>query len=241
MKNTSEMKQQLFTKDMRLADLIVANHHLLPTLPRFGISLGFGNRRVEEVCQKNGIPADFFILMCNAYTFESYIPYEDTIMETDMRFLVPFLTASHRYYLDTQIPHIERHMLNLIADDNSNYSLALRNFFNDYKKDITEHFDYEEKHLFPYITDMQNGKTRADYSIFDFVQTHNSSIEDKLSDLTLILFKYLPENKSDNDVIDLILDLIELTSDLSKHSMIEDKILVPDVEALEKGVSNDKL
>ena len=241
MKNISEMKTKFFTKDMRLADLIIANHHLLPTLPRFGITLGFGNRRVEEVCQKNGIPADFFILMCNAYTFESYIPYEETIMDTDMRYLVPFLTASHSYYLDTQIPHIERHMMNIIGGDNSNYSVALRTFFNDYKKDITEHFDYEEKTLFPYIADLQKGKKRSDYSIYDFVQTHNSGIEDKLSDLTLILFKYLPENKSDNDVIDLILDLIELTSDLNKHAMIEDKILVPYVEALEKGVGNDKL
>ena len=235
------MKNKLFTEDMKLADLIIANPHLLPTLPRFGIKLGFGDRRVGEVCQKNGIPADFFILMCNAYTFESYIPYAETIMDTDMQYLVPFLTASHRYYLDTQIPHIERHMFNIIGNENDSYANALRTFFNDYKNDIAEHFEYEEKTLFPYITDMQKGVPRGDYSIYDFVQTHSSSIEDKLSDLTLILFKYLPENKSDNDVIDLILDLIELTTDLNKHAMIEDKILVPYVEALEKGARNDKL
>ncbi|MBP5759592.1 MAG: hemerythrin domain-containing protein, partial [Bacteroidales bacterium] len=92
-----------------------------------------------------------------------------------------------------------------------------------------------ERNLFPYIADMQQGRRRNDYSIYDFVQTHSSSIEDKLSDLTLILFKYLPEKKSDNDVIDLIFDLMELTSDLNKHATIEDKILVPYVETLEKG------
>ena len=112
---------------------------------------------------------------------------------------------------------------------------ALRTFFSDYKADITEHFDYEERNLFPYIADMQQGRRRNDYSIYDFVQTHSSSIEDKLSDLALILFKYLPEKKSDNDVIDLIFDLMELTSDLNKHATIEDKIIVPYVETLEKG------
>ena len=235
MKNVTDMKHKLFTEDMKLADLIIANPHLLPTLPRFGIKLGFGDRRVGEVCRKNGLAPDFFLLMCNAYTFESYTPYPETIAETDMNYLVPFLIASHRYYLDTQIPHIERHMFNIIGDENSNYANALRTFFSDYKADITEHFDYEERNLFPYIADMQQDRRRNDYSIYDFVQTHSSSIEDKLSDLTLILFKYLPEKKSDNDVIDLIFDLMELTSDLNKHATIEDKILVPYVETLEKG------
>ena len=241
MKHTQDMKNKLFTEDMKLADLIVANPHLLPTLPRFGIKLGFGDRRVGEVCRKNGLPADFFLLMCNAYTFDDYNPYLETLVETDMSYLVPFLTASHRYYLDTQIPHIEHHMYNIIGEEKGSYANALRTFFADYKADVTEHFAYEEKTLFPYITDLQAGKRRPDYSIFDFVRTHSSSIEDKLSDLTVILFKYLPEKKSDNDVIDLIFDLMELTSDLNKHAMIEDKILVPYVEALEKGAANDRL
>ena len=61
----------------------------------------------------------------------------------------------------------------------------------------------------------------------------HDNIEDKLSDLTQIIFKYLPGNVSPEDSIDVVFDIFQLSADLNKHALIEDRILVPYVEMLE--------
>lgn len=108
------MEKLLFSEKMKLADLISVNHNLILMLPRFGIPLGFGDKSVREICLMNNVPADFFLLVCNVYAFDSYLPKREKIESTDMRLLVPYLSASHHHYMYEQLPHIERHLLNVI-------------------------------------------------------------------------------------------------------------------------------
>ena len=89
------MDKQLFTKKMKLADMISVNYYLIFTLPRLGIPLGFGDRSVAEVCAKYNVPVDFFLLVCNVYTFDFYVPDKEDVVITDMRMLLPYLQASH--------------------------------------------------------------------------------------------------------------------------------------------------
>jgi regulator of cell morphogenesis and NO signaling len=49
-----------------------------------------------------------------------------------------------------------------------------------------------------------------------------------------IIFKYLPGNVSQGDSIGVVFDIFQLSSDLHKHSLIEEKVLVPYVKLLEK-------
>ena len=51
--------------------------------------------------------------------------------------------------------------------------------------------------------------------------------------MTQIIFKYLPGNVSPEDSIDVVFDIFQLSADLNKHALIEDRILVPYVEMLE--------
>jgi regulator of cell morphogenesis and NO signaling len=227
------MDKILFSGKMKLADLISANHSLIYMLPRFGIPLGFGDKSVTEVCARYNVPADFFLLICNVYSFDSCLPDEKEVVSTDMSRLVPYLTASHRYYLKERLPHIEQH-LNCIADNmNVKYGIVLKRFFAGYKNEVSEHFLYEEDTVFPYIEDLIADKQRGTYRIHDFEKAH-SDIEDKLNDLMQIIFKYLPENVPQEDAIEVVFDIFQLTSDLHKHSLIEEKVLVPYVKLLEK-------
>ena len=41
-----------FHGNMKMADLVEANYHLLAVLTRFGIEGGFGERTVREICEK---------------------------------------------------------------------------------------------------------------------------------------------------------------------------------------------
>ncbi|MDR1116385.1 MAG: hemerythrin domain-containing protein [Tannerella sp.] len=230
------MNKILFSEKMKLADLISANHYLILMLPRFGIPLGFGDKRVMEVCAKYNVPADFFLLICNVYSYNSYIPDEKDVVATDMRLLIPYLMASHKYYLNERLPHIEQH-LNRIADDvDGKYGSVLKRFFAGYKNEVSEHFMYEEETVFPYIEALASGRpAQGRYRIRDFEEAHND-IEDKLNDLMQIIFKYLPGNVSQRDSISVVFDIFELSSDLNKHSLIEEKVLVPYVKLIEKKI-----
>jgi regulator of cell morphogenesis and NO signaling len=227
------MNKILFSGKMKLADLISANHNLILMLPRFGIPLGFGDGSVAKVCARYDVPVDFFLLICNVYSFDSYIPDEKEVVVTDMRLLIPYLRASHHYYLNERLPHIEQH-LNRIADHlDDKYGTVLKRFFAGYKNEVAEHFMYEEKTVFPYIEALRAGQSYGAYHIPDFKEAHDD-IEDKLNDLMQIIFKYLPGNVSQGDSIGVVFDIFQLSSDLNKHALIEEKALIPYVKLIEK-------
>ncbi|MDR2385159.1 MAG: hemerythrin domain-containing protein [Tannerella sp.] len=227
------MGKVYFTEKMKLADIISANHNLILMLPRFGIPLGFGDKSVSNVCKQNKVSTDFFLLVCNVYTFDNYIPDNKNIISINMELLIPYLLASHNYYLKERLPHIAKH-LHLIAERaGAKYESLLKNFFNEYKNEVSEHFKYEEERVFPYIESLKNNQPQKLYRIKDFKEAH-SNIEDKLNDLIQIVFKYLPGNIEPYESIELVFDIMQLSSDLNKHALIEEKILVSYVKLLEK-------
>ena len=74
------------------------------------------------------------------------------------------------------------------------------------------------------------------YSISQYEEDH-SDIEEKLYDLKQIILKYLP-NPKDSRLLNVMLhDLFELELDLNNHCRIEDMILVPIVEKMEKAIA----
>ena len=51
-----------------------------------------------------------------------------------------------------------------------------------------------------------------------------------------IVFKYLPPQVDDDNVLDVVYDILRLSEDLKKHTFIEEKIMVPLVHHLEKAI-----
>lgn len=227
------MKKNFFTENDKFADLLAANHNLIFMLPRFGIAFGFGDKNVNEVCQHFGVSRDFFLLICNVYTFDAYLPSQKTILATDMQPLVPFLLASHHYYLRERLPHIENHLTKIAEQSAEKHGNTLKQFFTGYKNEVANHFAYEENILFPYIQKLTCGTADSSYRIGNFADDH-SNIEDKLEDLTNIIIKYLPGTSLINHLNSVLFDIFELADDLNKHALIENKILVPYVQQLER-------
>ena len=94
---------------------------------------------------------------------------------------------------------------------------------------------HEERDVFPHIRGLMAGKRDATYSIGEFIDTH-SDIEGKLDDLLNIVFKYLPPQVDDDNVLDVVDDILRLSEDLKKHTFIEEKIMVPLVKHLENAI-----
>ena len=219
---------------MKMADVVAANHTLILAMPRFGISLGFGERSVQEICEQYGLPVDFVLLIFNVYTFDDYLPDGDDLERTDFNPLVPYLEASHRYYLQERLPHIERHLLHVAGSAGERYGRVLKSFFEDYRKEVVEHFESEEREVFPYLQRLRRGE-KVERPVSEHFADNHSDLVDKLGDLTQILYKYIPGDNFAEELNELVFAIMQLSADLEKHAVIEEKILLPYIMQLERG------
>ena len=201
--------------------MIFENRNLLLLLPRFGIPTGFGEKTIGQICAEHGVSASLFLFVCNVYCYEGFTTGSETVAAEDLPALLQYLRASHHYYLDERIPHIERHLRQLADKAGNPYGDLLKQFFADYRREVEDHFSFEEAHIFPTVTkDIERSKKA-------FTGAHDS-IEEKLSDLTKIIFKYLPENISSEEIIELTFDIFQLAEDLDRHTVLEEAVFMED-------------
>ncbi len=233
------MNEYLYKETGNLSALITAQPQLLLTLSHFGIPMGFGDKTIAQVCAEHSVDPKFFLLICEVYSNDNYMPSAATLRATPMEGLVPYLLRSHDYYLNRRLPHIGHHLEKIADMLPPRAGKAIKQFFNAYIEEVREHFAHEEKIVYPHISNLIGGKN-DDFKIKDFLVSHGN-LEDKLSDLVQIIFKYLPgsschedSSHADDDSIDMIFDILQLSRDLRKHAIIEDKILGPYVKQLEK-------
>lgn len=226
------MKLLLFTPEMKLADVIHTNYRLLLILSRFRINLGFGDKTVEECCCLSHISPELFLMICNVYTFENYLPGKKEISQIDVQGLVDYLKSSHSYYLNCRIQSIEDQLKIISENTCPQHPDVLKRFFEEYKKEVIHHFNYEEETVFPYILNIPKDKEGTNYHIEIFEQNH-TNIDDKLNDMKNIIIKYLPGGSFAEEKNQLLFNIFSLEEDLNRHTLIEDKILIPFVQKLE--------
>lgn len=224
----------LFSDGMKMADIVLRNYTLVSVLPRFDIRLGFGEKTLSEVCKKHGVDTDFFLMVCNIHTFDDYFPAKRDLLQIHVPDLLRYLEKSHAYYTEHRISTIERRLGNMADSCETTHSAILSKFFTEYRQEVTNHFDYEEQTVFPYIQELLAGSSSRNYHISQYEENH-SNIDDKLSDLKNIIIKYLPENCSSEERNDILTDIFLFEEDLLKHTRIEDKILIPIVRQIEKN------
>ena len=231
--NIMPRKKKPFSKDTKFAELLTDDRRLLQLLPRFGIGLGFGDRNVDQVCQMNQVNTDLFLMICEIYSDNNYKPGQNDLQHIDMGDLLSYLKASHQYYLDERFPHIEEHLQRIIEACGQKYGPMLSHFYDEYKQEVMRHIKYyEEEVVFPYIEALLNGKRTDSYKIDEFEHNH-TNIQDTLDDMMNILLKYLPGDILPKERIEISYDIMELSDDLNRHSIIEERILIPNVESLE--------
>ena len=228
------MNTPLFTDEMKLADIIHLNYRLLLLFPRLGMNLGFGDKTVKEWCESSAVSHQLFLMICNVYNCEQYLPGEQEIEEIDVNQLIDYLQRSHVYYLQNRLPAIEQRLQDIGETCPEGHRQILKRFFEGYKNEVISHFDYEEKTVFPYIMTVTKGCPSGNYKIEVFKENH-SNIDDKLNDLKNIVMKYLQGSARGEEKINVLFDIFSLEEDLSKHALIEDKILIPFVLKLEKS------
>ena len=236
------------TKDMKMADVIQMNYMLIPVIHRFGIALGFGDKIVQTVCTEAQVDLNFFLQLVNTYHDKNYFPKEE-LQSIPAKDIVAYLKMTHASYLNEKLSEIEDliGLLHNAKAEDEKYILLIRNFFEDYKNELTEHIMHEEEIVFPYVLSIEqiyesrivspsNKEIFESFSIKAYQEGH-SDIEEKLMDLKIIMIKYLAPPLNVNIYHKIIQLLFMLEQDLNYHSRIEDKVLVPKMISMEKVVA----
>jgi regulator of cell morphogenesis and NO signaling len=223
--------QKMYEADDKMISLIRDNYDLLQSLGSFGISLGFGDKTVQETCEDNNVDTYTFLAVVN-YTINGYGEFESD-EQISVPTLMHYLEASHAYFLDFQLPFIRKELQESLNENDSLAKLILR-FYDEYAYEIRRHMKYEQKTLFPYVNTLLEGEPAKDYNVETFSK-HHGAADKKLRELKLLIIKYLPQDGLHNNQLTATLhDIYDNEEWLRQHALVEDHIFVPAIRRLEQ-------
>lgn len=229
-------KMKIYERDDKMLSLIRDNYNVLQSLGAFGISLGFGDKTVCQVCEKVGVDTFTFLAVVNL-TINGYYSQND-VERLDVPTLLHYLKASHEYYLGFQLPYIRRELQESL-DENDNLGKLILKIFDEYARYVTHHMKFEEQTLFPYVEGLLNGNSYNDYDIETFSKHHEQTGE-KMRELKSIIIKYLPSDSHHNNMLAAALhDIYNLEEWIALHAGVEEKIFRPAIARLAKQVRKD--
>lgn len=219
--------KEYFSTD-RMSDLISSNSQLLMVMSRFGISLGFGEKSVKEICEEQTVDCQTFLAVAN-YITNGHCRHDAVSLPS----LIDYLKRAHVYFLDFKLPLIRRKLIEAIDCSTSNdAAFLILKFYDMYVTEVHRHMEYEDKTVFAYVESLLSGTLNPHYSIAEFSAKHNH-IETKLKELKDIIIRYYPERG--NDLLNAVLfDIMNCEEDLTSHCSVEDHLFVPAVATLEK-------
>lgn len=214
----------------KLRNLIRDNSSLLMVMSRFGISLGFGDKCVKDICEAQGVDTATFLAVAN-FISHKCSDYHSLSLSS----LIDYLKRAHNYFLDYNLPSIRRRLIETIDCSGSNdVAFLILRFYDEYVTEVRKHMEYEDEVVFTYVKDLLRNRLNPTYSIRSFADRHDH-IGPKLNELKDIIISYYPEKS--NDMLNSVLfDIINCERDLSSHCQVEDSLFVPAVEELEQRV-----
>lgn len=223
--------QKMYEPDDKMISLIRDNYNLLQSLGSFGISLGFGDKTVSQVCEEQHVDTYTFLAVVN-FTINGYRDFDDAT-RLSMPTLLQYLKASHDYFIGFQLPFIRKELVDAL-DDKDNLARLILKLYDEYARSITAHMKYEEKNVYPYVEALLQGKSVTDFEI-DMYSKHHGQESSKLRELKSIIIKYLPSDGLHNNQLSATLyDIYNNEEWLSLHAQVEDEIFIPAVRRLEQ-------
>ncbi len=213
---------------------IITDSSLLSIIERLNIKLGFGEASIDEICHRHGLSTELFLMICKVYSLENFKPEIAHLTRDDIPKLIGYLQRTHQYWTESFFPNLHSNIHTMLESCDETSKKMLNKFYDDYDEEIQKHLDYEENTVFPYILSLVNAeqKKTCEFRIRNFEENH-SNIEEKLHDLKNIVIKYLPDSAPQQSRINVLNEIFKIENDLCKHSVIENKILIPLVSKYE--------
>lgn len=217
-----------YTSTDHMRDLVRDQSTIILILGRFGIPLGFGDKSIAEVCAAHHVDLETFLQVVNYCTGRDYY-YERISLPA----LIEYLRQAHEYYLEFYLPQIRRKLIEALDCSGTNdIALLIIKFYDEYVREVRKHMENENKTVFAYVQQLQQGYLKREYSIATFQGKH-TPMADKLKELKEVIIQYYPE-KNNFLLNEVLLNIMLCEEDLTQHCDVEDHIFVPAVKLAEQ-------
>ena len=216
----------------KMFDVICDEYHLLQMMSRFGISLGFSEKSVREVCEAHGVDAPTFLAVANYMNngADSALHYVEHI---SVRALTDYLRQAHTYFLNFQLPGIRRKLVGAIDCSQANeVAYLILKFYDEYMGDVRRHMNFEDKKVFTYVERLLQGARTPGFQIAQFARSHVGT-DKKLQELKNLIIKYYADPAAGEQLNNVLFDIFNCEADMRQHCHVEDDLFVPAVQLLE--------
>lgn len=228
-----------YTGQDKMSDVIASQPSLLQMISRFGIQLGVGERTVREVCEASKVDTNTFLAVANIMKEGPSVAqfYVDKIhMPTLMR----HLRSAHDFFLDFQLLHIRRKLLDAIDCSRQNeVAFLILKFFDEYMNEVRKHMEHENRQIFGYVDRLISGENVTEFRIQQYSKSHDG-MDKKLQELKNIIIKYYTpaEGTSSDMLCNVLFSIYNCEADLRAHCEMEEALFFPAVQLLEERIAN---
>jgi len=217
----------------KMAELIGQEYRLLQVMSRFNIPLGVREKSVDEVCRENNVDTDTFLAVLNFVGNDCSHQYIADPESISLPSLMNYLRQAHNYFLDFSFPAIRRKLISAVGDAaTGENALLILQYFDNYVKEIRQHFDYENTVVFPYIDSLIT-HSPASFDIESFCIHHEPAAK-KLTELKNIIIRYYEAPAGSYALHDVLFDIFCCEEELKAHGLVEEHLLVPAVMLQER-------
>lgn len=227
-----ESFSKVITPALRAEEVLLAAPSAFWVFERLGLPLLVADHTLADLAAQRGCRPHFvtFLLQLNLGRDLAEIA---PLQVEDVPFLLDYLLAGHEYYMQEANPDIAGQLGVILPEVDRPIRELLRDFFDRYMQEARAHFDYERDTVFPYVRSLWQARELRQYRMQDY-KHHHSDIQIKLADLQNLFLRYLPPLRNAGQARRLLYALGMLRNDLNIHTLLEDDVLVPLVEKMER-------
>ncbi len=206
---------------------------------RFGMTIGFGEKTIFDVCQQCNVDVNAFLAVMN-YVKNNTIDSIGSISSKEgVASLLKYLKNSHRYFLDYQFPSMRRSLIDSIEMQNEIAFLVLK-YYDIYVEEVRLHMANEDDTTFAWVEQMLNDDSTLSES-GQLLSRHHDSIEKKLGELKNLFLQYYPQKDNNNELNSVVIELYRTEEELRSHCLIEDNLFTPAVRKLENRQKQNRV
>lgn len=225
------MMETVFKSTDKLSFVIQNDYRLLQVMGRFGITIGFGEKTINEVCRQCNVDVNAFLAVMNYVKNRTHPSIGNISTKEGVASLLKYLKNSHRYFLDYQFPSMRRSLIDSIEMQNEIAFLVLK-YYDVYVEEVRLHMANEDDTTFSWVEQILNDDCTLSQS-GQLLSKHHDSIERKLGELKKLFLQYYPQKDNNNELNSVIIELYRTEEELQSHCLIEDNLFTPAVRRLE--------
>lgn len=222
----------------KLSFVIQDDYRLLQVMGRFGISMGFGEKTIGEICSQSGIDANAFLGVINYIKSSSVNALYRLDTKEGIRSLLSYLKNTHDFFNNYQFPTIRRSLINSIEMQNEIAFLVIK-YYDQYVEEVRKHMENEDVTTFAWVEKLLNDNL-SELDTEHLLSKHHDSIEKKLGDLKKLFLQYYPQKGNNNELNSVILELYRMEEELRNHCLIEDNLFTPAIKRFHHKMRSSK-